>query len=508
MSHNSYEEDLRLLQMNENDGYEKAPSSNYLRKAPMITEEAPQGSRPARPHLITEEEDSKAPALSSGVKGGALIGEAGVAANPTGSALARREFDGRMAKKNPTSVRKDGFFSYFNPLNWFKWSKEKKLARQAAKAIADPSSAPGFSMTPAHTAALNTTHGQKILKSAAKDNIKAERDPMSELNYRREEEGHRVNHVRMNMPKRTQLHNRNSEELEKIPRSKWTAADRLGYSLDSGPQPDTAKIASTYKPTSYEAWKTSEDREGEQRLAAKEAGNRKLAGSAWGKSHVRELREANPNVTPERIEAARQNHQANRAVRPLLQNNLDLPPIMLDMWGKSSNSAAKSQRWVQQMQSQAPALRNGANLPWGGAFGNTGDGFDFEEDYDDQKSFAGTNANGHNSVEHVQSSTGKKGNEVESIDLDDDAEQERQNHLKFQQAAAEYAKRNVPAKAQAQKSFEIMDPDSDEEDEFGDDGKSEGKQFIYNFIQQQANDMAMKYATKNQQSRPESEDYD
>lgn len=73
-----------------------------------------------------------------------------------------------------SAIRKDSFASYFNPANWFKWGKERKLARQAAKTINDPSGNAGTSLSAKHWAALNTTHGQRILKKEAKASAKSD----------------------------------------------------------------------------------------------------------------------------------------------------------------------------------------------------------------------------------------------------------------------------------------------------------------------------------------------
>ncbi len=74
----------------------------------------------------------------------------------------------------PSPIRKDSFGSYFNPMNWFKWGKERSLARQAAKAIHDPQGNAGISLGEKHWSALNTTHGQRILKKQAKSSAKSD----------------------------------------------------------------------------------------------------------------------------------------------------------------------------------------------------------------------------------------------------------------------------------------------------------------------------------------------
>ena len=73
-----------------------------------------------------------------------------------------------------SAIRKDSFASYFNPANWFKWGKERKLAREAARRINDPSGNADTSLSAKHWAALNTTHGQRILKKEAKASAKSD----------------------------------------------------------------------------------------------------------------------------------------------------------------------------------------------------------------------------------------------------------------------------------------------------------------------------------------------
>ena len=73
-----------------------------------------------------------------------------------------------------SAIRKDSFSSYFNPANWFKWGKERKLARQAARTINDPRGNAGTSLSAKHWAALNTTHGQRMLKNEAKASAKSD----------------------------------------------------------------------------------------------------------------------------------------------------------------------------------------------------------------------------------------------------------------------------------------------------------------------------------------------
>jgi len=73
-----------------------------------------------------------------------------------------------------SAIRKDSVASYFNPANWFKWGKERKLARQAARAINDPSGNTGTALNAKHWAALNTTHGQRILRKEAKASAKSD----------------------------------------------------------------------------------------------------------------------------------------------------------------------------------------------------------------------------------------------------------------------------------------------------------------------------------------------
>lgn len=391
-----------------------------------------------------------------------------------------------MAKKQPSSVRKDGFFSYFNPLNWFKWSKEKKLAGQAAKAIADPGSAPGFTFTAAHKAALNTTHGQKILKSAAKANLKAERDPMNKLHFRREEEKRAIGHVRRNLPDRLYQHKRSSKELERVPPSQWTAADRLGYSLDSGPDPDTAQIMSTFKPQSYNEWSRAEAREEEKNFAAAEKRDRGLARSAWGRGHARAFRDATKNVTPETLAAARHKHEANRAAAPLLRNNLDLPPIMQEMWGQSSAAAQKSRQWVAAMRPHVPALNNGAKLPWGSAFGATEDGFEFEDDrVQEERLLSEPEQKAARSFESVHSSGGKQPKAMEKVNLGERGKLDDMIDIKLQKAQASFDKQWGKKKAHA--SIESDDDnESEDRDSVDLNGQPKGYGAFQNFLYQQA----------------------
>jgi hypothetical protein len=123
---------------------------NSLIEQPRVDQS--QGSRP----LIEEEE---APAISPPSRGPRRIKE--------GHPYVPRA-------PLPSPIRKDSFASYFNPANWFKWGKERKLAREAARKINDPSGNTDTSLTAKHWAALNTTHGQRILKKEAKASAKSD----------------------------------------------------------------------------------------------------------------------------------------------------------------------------------------------------------------------------------------------------------------------------------------------------------------------------------------------
>ena len=106
VSQGFFEEVPNLLRDGGNNPYGGGNESDYRRNAPLISERDPLESRAPNPGLITEEEPD-APA--------------GPVAQPKTAA--------RGQEPRTSGIRKDGFFSYFNPANWFKWGKEKKLAR-------------------------------------------------------------------------------------------------------------------------------------------------------------------------------------------------------------------------------------------------------------------------------------------------------------------------------------------------------------------------------------------
>jgi hypothetical protein len=479
MSHSSYEEDLRLLQQDENDNdddYGQAPASNFYRNAPLLQSSPMSGqAKPSQRPLIIEEEES----VRSEPQASKVQERASKPDDPmmmSSSDLARRAFDGSQARKNPSSIRKDGFLSYFNPLNWFKWGKERRLARQAAGAIADPSSAPGFSMTPAHTAALNTTHGQKILRGAAKKNIKAEQDVRSSLNFRREESGRAEAHVARHAPERKYQVHRNDEALERIPKSQWTRADHLGYTLDSGPLVDSAKAMQTFEPQNYAQWKRDEARDEEAAMANSNRADKKLAKSSWGRSHARAFRDAREKTTEEDLAAARENHRANRAMQPLLRKNQDLPPVMLEMWGKTSPEAGKSRQWADAVRPNLPGLRNKAILPWENAFKRNSGAFEFEGNVEDAEDSA-PESGALEGISHTQPDAKVMGKvKQDSIDIDDDdAQQEQQNMFGLHYGQASLMNKKATKRAH----------DSSDDEDLDSDKHKSGQDVFRNFIYSQ-----------------------
>jgi len=416
-----------------NNLYSGAHESDYIRNAPLISEMDPVVSRAPNPGLITEEEPDAPKGL-----------------------IAQPKPATRGQVPRASGIRKDGFFSFFNPANWFKWGKEKKLARQAAKAIADPSSAPKFKMTAAHTKALNTTHGQKILKAAAKDGLKADNDPLSKMNYRRAEGKREEAHV-----------GENSHRKAVNPITQEQKRKHYLYGTQyEGPEPDIAQIMQTFQPQSYEEWKASDDAEWSKQLAAKDKSNQKLAGSSWGKRHAQAFREAyradHDGADPGRkmFAAAREKHQANRDARSLLKDNRDLPPIMREMWGERSKAVKASNQWRTAMEPKVEALNLGAALPWGNAFKGTAFGFNFEEDgIKDAPQEPSGDAN-HKSYESLRESGAKGGRAQDSIDIDDEAEVEQQQAIKLQRAIMNYQQSNK----KPQNSMMIEEEKSDDED--------------------------------------------
>jgi hypothetical protein len=359
-----------------------------------------------------------------------------------------------------SGIRKDGFFSFFNPANWFKWGKEKKLARQAAKAIADPSSAPKFKMTAAHTKALNTTHGQKILKAAAKSSLKADNDPVSKVNYRHAEGKRADAHVGENSHRKV---------IEAYTEEQKRKEDWYGTQYE-GPEPDTAQIMKTFQPQSYEEWKVSKDAESRKEDAAKDRSARKLAGSSWGKRHAQAFRKAyraNEEANPEgadpgkkMLTAARQKHQANRDVRSLLKDNRDLPPIMQEIWGGKSEAVKASQQWRNAMEPKMDALNLGAPLPWGRAFKGNADGFRFTTDEikDAPQEPSGDGAN--KKSYEAYDSAAKGGGDQDSISIDDEDEGAQQQAIKLNQAVVSYQQNNK----KPQNSMMIEEEKSDDDD--------------------------------------------